>query len=437
MDRNAKRLARVIRGFRGRAVGVLGDFMLDELLRGEATRISPGAPVPVVLMKDEQAREGFFGGPQNQVCQQTITPASVLPGLPHRARILVVRLRSAGDVVLLTPALQLLKQWRPDLRISVIVESRLRELLEGNPDVDEMLDPGEGSGWKKVASRARAVRELRRRRFSLCVNLHGGPTSTFLVQFSGARWKAGFHHFRARTVYDILIPDARTILNQPSIHTAEHQASAFFWLGLPRREVPRARLFVRAASAAWWQQKRTRLGVLPEQDYAILHPAARYATKQWASANFACLGAYLEREAGLKPIYHCGPGESSVLEAIERAAGNPICRLEGASLGELVAALAAARLFVGNDTGPAHMAVALGRPSVVMFGSSSSAIWGPWPRQGAEQPAEPTRIVQNSYDCNPCPGDRCYRFDRPECILSISEQQVRAAVEAVLEAGRR
>lgn len=361
-------------------------------------------------------------------------PNLLLASLPSKARILIIRLRSVGDIVLLTPALQLLKQWRHDLWTSVVVESRLRELLEGNPDVDELLDPGQGSGWKKVSSRTRALRELRRRKFSLCVNLHGGPTSVILTRFSGARWKAGFHHFRARSVYDFLVPDARTILNKPSIHTAEHQAAAFFWLGLPPREIPPARLFVSTRQAAWWREKRATLGVLPDREYAVLHPTARYATKQWAAEDFARLGAYLEREVGLRAVYHCGPGESAVLDAIERAAGNPICRLERASLGELAAALAGARLFVGNDTGPAHMAGALGRPSVVIFGSSSSSIWGPWPRQ---QPGQPARVVQNFYDCNPCPGDRCYRFDLPECILSVTFEQVRSAVDATLSASRQ
>jgi ADP-heptose:LPS heptosyltransferase len=359
-----------------------------------------------------------------------MTPASILPNLPHQARILVVRLRSIGDIVLLTPALQLLKAWRPDLRVSVVVETRFRQLLEGNPDVEELLDPGEGKGWRKTASRVRAVGELRRRGFSLCVNLHGGPTSTFLTRFSGARWKAGFHHYRALTVYDTVIPDARTILGQPTLHTAEHQASAFFWLGLPRQAVPPARLLVAPHCRTWWEAKRERLGISRDQEYAVIHPAALYETKRWAPEHFAQVGAALERDAAIAPIYSCGPDESAVLDAVERAAAEPIRRLQDAVLGQFAAALAGARLFVGNDSGPAHMAAALGRPAVVIFGSSSSLTWGPWPPPGA---GSPSQIVQNPYECNPCPGDRCYRFEHPECILSVTVPQVKAAIESVLE----
>ena len=352
--------------------------------------------------------------------------ASILPSLPPNARILIIRLRSIGDIVLLTPALRLLKEWRADLRLSVVVEPRFAELLENNPDVDEVLEPGHGSGWTKVTSRVSAVREIRRREFSLCVNLHGGPTSSLLTSWSGARWKAGFEHFRRRGIYQVLIPDARTILNKPVIHTAEHQASAFFQLGLPRKDIPRARLFVAPAEEAAWKERRGALGLPPERDYAVIHPTALYATKQWAPENFSRLGAYLENQIGLPVIYSCGPGESAVLDAVENAAATSVRRLESPGLKQFAAALAGARIFIGNDSGPAHMAAALGRPGVVIFGSSSSRIWGPWPPSGAWQ------IVQNDYDCNPCPGDRCYRFERPECILSITYEQVRSAVEKVL-----
>lgn len=358
-----------------------------------------------------------------------MTAASCLPGLPAGARIVLIRLRSIGDIVLLTPSLHLLKQWRPDLRLTVMVETRFRELLEANPSVDELLSAGEGRGWRKLAARAGAAWELRRRKFSLCVNLHGGPTSAFLTRLSGARWKAGYEYFRSQGIYDFHIPHARAILGRDNIHTAEQQAAAFFYLGLPPGEIPRAELFLGPEDRAWWEKKRPSLGLEPDRQYALLHPAALYATKQWPAENFARLGDFLAQEAQLAPVYSCGPGESAVLDAVERAAGRSLRRLEGASLGQFGAALAAARLFVGNDSGPAHMAAALARPRVVIFGSSSSTIWGPWPRHDDQGPA---RVVKNSYDCNPCPGDRCYRYERPECILSVRFEQVRSAIEEVL-----
>ncbi|MGO8791697.1 MAG: glycosyltransferase family 9 protein [Terriglobia bacterium] len=353
--------------------------------------------------------------------------ASLLPDLPIGARILIIRRRSIGDIILLTPALRLLKEWRSDLRISVMVEARFRDLLEGNPAVEEILIPGEGSGARRLLSRLAVIRKVRRREFSVCVNLHGGPTSRLFTRWCGARWRVGFAHYRGASLYNILVPDARTVLNKPSLHTAEHQAAAFFYLGLPRKEIPRAQIFSGAGQAAWWGAKRTSLGIASGKPYAIVHPTAAYKTKEWSAQGFARIGEYLEREAGIAPIYSCGPGEVTVLDAVEKAAGARLRRLEGASLAQFAAALAGARLFVGNDSGPAHMAAALARPVVVIFGSSSSPIWGPWPRDSAGN-----RVVQNPFECNPCPGDHCYRFDKPECILSVTFDQVKGAAEAVL-----
>lgn len=365
-----------------------------------------------------------------------MNPASLLPNLPLGARIVLIRLRSLGDIVLLTPSLRLLKEWRPDLRLSVVIETRFHALLAGNPNVDEVLGAGEGSGWQKTVAQLRAARGLRKRKFALCINLHGGPTSAFLTRLSGARWKAGLKHFRSRGIYDFLVPDARNILNQPIVHTAEHQASAFFWLGLPRQPIPMAELFVSPSAQARWNEERRRLGIA---QYALLHPPALYATKEWPAERFAQLGRYLEEEMALTPIFSCGPGESRCLDNVENASGHSIRRLDQPELPTFMAAIAGARLFVGNDSGPAHMAAALRRHLVVIFGSSNSKIWGPWPGSKSEE-AEPSsgaeclfRVAQNAYECNPCPGDRCYRFRRPECILSVTFEQVRREVEWLLK----
>jgi ADP-heptose:LPS heptosyltransferase len=353
-----------------------------------------------------------------------------LPDLPPGARILIIRLRSIGDIILLTPALRLMKDWRPDLRLSVMVESRFCELLEGNSAVEEILTPGEGSGWRKIFSRFGIIHDLRGHAFAVCINLHGGPTSRQFTRWCRAPWRAGFAHYRRPNLYNILIPDARTILNKPSLHTAEHQAAAFFYLGLPRTEIPRAQLFAGAGQSAWWEAKRESMGIDSAQPYAVIHPTALYKTKEWSPEKFAQIGEHVEMAKGLAPVFSCGPGESGVLDAVERASRTSIRRLEGVTLAQFAAAIAGTSLFVGNDSGPAHMAAALARPVVVIFGSSSSPIWGPWPLQ-SKHPA--ARVVQNFFECNPCPGDRCYRFEKPECILSITIDQVKDAIDAVLE----
>lgn len=365
------------------------------------------------------------------------TPASVLCDLPLKSRLLVVRLRSIGDIVLMTPALHLLKKWRSDLKLSVLVESRFEPLIAANPDINEIIlldqEPAGDYNWW---TRLRLAKEIWRKRFSVSINLHGGGTSALLTGASRTRWRVGFSHFSNRLLYNLLVPDARDILGQDEVHTAEHLASAFFWIGLPQQEVPCPLLVIRPEWRESIISRMGQLGLNPKNPYAVVQPTALFATKRWAPEKFARIGEYLRQEKGLEVIFTCGPGENSTLDAVEQftkkfsqhsfgqANTRSIWRLENLKIGELMALLERAKLFVGNDSGPTHIAGAVGSPVVVIFGSSNSRIWKPW-RATAQ-------IVQNSYPCNPCPGDQCYQFPEPECILSVTESQVQKAIDTAL-----
>ena len=332
----------------------------------------------------------------------------ILAQLPVQATAVVIRLRSLGDTVLTTPALALLKQARPDLRIVAVVERPFDELLTGNPDVAQVLSIPRSAG---LAERLRLLREVRRQEPRLCLNLHGGSTSAWLTALSGARFRAGFGHYRGRFAYNLTIPRAQEILGRGAsdpVHTAEHLASAVFYLGVPISDIPRARLAAQPLAAP------------PEikQPYAVLHVTAAYFTKQWAAERFRQVAEFL-RNHGLEPLILAGPGEQAVFErfpGLTAYAGQPLSWVK--------AVIAGAGLFVGNDSGPAHIAAAFGVPTIVIFGSSNSKAWRPW--------KTPHEVVETAWDCKPCPGDRCYAFDEPRCILSVEADAVCAAIKRLL-----
>ncbi len=267
----------------------------------------------------------------------------MLEKLPPGSRVAVLRLRSLGDCVLTTPALDILRRARPDLRVAVVVEDRFREIFEGNTDVDETLPPDPAA--------------LRQWRPALCVNFHGGNTSAWMTFRSGARYRAGFAHYRHRLVYNLHIPRAQQILGEERpVHTAEHMASAMFWLGAPRGPVPRAQLVSGAKG--------------PERLIAVIHPGGATPAKTWKADGFLDVATHL-RQSGLEVVFI---GAAS--DDLSPFAGFPTLR--GQPLSEVKDVLATAALFVGNDSGPAHMAAAFGVPVVVIFGESDPAIWGPW-----------------------------------------------------------
>lgn len=346
-------------------------------------------------------------------------PSSLLQVLPQGAEVLLIRLRVLGDVVMLTPVLGALHEWRPDLRLSVLVEPALAAVLEGNPAVSDVLLHHD------FASSALL---LRRRKFPIVYNQHGGPTSAFLTAASGSPARVCWSYCQFSLCYNVLVPHPSMIFPDRKPHTVEHRISQFYFTGLPRGPIPPAQVFPQPDAVASVQARLAERGVSAGQEYVVLHPGATFFTKRWAVENFADVARWLHQEYGLVPVVAPGPGDREILPAIHKHFREPGVVLESVNVRDMIALISGARLFIGNDTGPAHLAAAAGRPVVVIFGSSDSVTWRPW--QAVHQ------VVQNDFPCNPCRGDRCYAFEEPRCILSVAPDQVRHACRALLEAGR-
>ena len=269
---------------------------------------------------------------------------SVLERLPESSRVAVIRLRSLGDCVLSTPAIHLLKSYRPDLKLSVVVEPRFVPLFEENPDIDDIVMP--------------SVSLLRRWKPALSINLHGGTRSLFLSAGSMARYRAGFAHYRYSFAYNVQIPRAQEILGEERVvHTAEHAAAAMFHLGVPVQPVPRARLF----SAKRWR----------DGGYAVIHPYASSPEKAWPARRFLEVAEFMRKALQLEPIFIGGPVD-------DPAPFQPWPVEVSSDLRKSKSLLASASLFFGNDSGPAHMAAAFGVPVAVLYGPSNPTIWAPW-----------------------------------------------------------
>jgi heptosyltransferase-3 len=276
------------------------------------------------------------------------TQTDTLDRLDPGSRVAIIRLRSLGDCVLSTPAIRVLKQARPDLRIAVVVEDRFAAVFENHPDIDSVLPPRAGS--------------LRTFAPMLCVNLHGGTRSARLTLLSGARFRAGFQIFRPGWIYNTPVPTAQETLGiSRRVHTAEHMASAMFYLGVPIAEVPRAHI----------EPAPGRSQYAPDAPYAVIHPLAATKEKTWPSDGFLELAGHLDRCMGLQAIFIGGTGED-----LSRFAPYPT--VSGAPLGEIAKLMRDAAFFAGNDSGPAHVAAAFGVPQVVFFGPSDSEVWSPW-----------------------------------------------------------
>jgi len=180
----------------------------------------------------------------------------------------------------------------------------------------------------------------------------------WLTATSGAEIKAGFEHHAYSFLYNAKIPRAQEILGEERpVHTAEHLASAMFWMGVPRTEIPRARLM-------------TGEPVLTGA-YAVFHPFASTSEKTWPAIHFIAVAEHLREKAGLEPVFLAGPADDS-------SAFVKLRTYKNLPLDQVKSLVAGAQLFVGNDSGPAHIAAAFGVPVVVLFGPSDPVTWAPW-----------------------------------------------------------
>ncbi len=334
-------------------------------------------------------------------------------------RVLVVKLRSIGDTVLATPSLIALRRFLPDAQIDILLEDWVAPVLDGFNTVDNVISVGNSSG-----DRLKIAWELHRRKYDVAVNLHGGTTATFFVRASGARHRVGYADYQYSFLYNHLLTSASDFWHQEKTHSAEQQLALFGFVGIPVEDRPKSRLFVTEQPKQSVDARLSSLIPHPSS-LALLHPTTAFFTKQWPTENFARTAEYLA-EKGIKSVAVASQSESRILDELKHHSNVLIRTFDDLTLPEITALASKAQLFVGNDSGIAHIAAAVQTPSVVIFGSSNRAHWRPWTDA-------PNEIVYEELPCQPCPGYTCEVFGEPNCILSVKPEAVFAAIDRVLK----
>jgi heptosyltransferase III len=331
-------------------------------------------------------------------------------------RVLVVKLRSIGDTVLTTPSLIALRRFLPDAQVDILLEDWVAPVLDGFSDVDNVIVTG-----RSFSARTRAAAKLRRTNYDVAFNLHGGSTSTLLTFASGARHRIGVSDHRYSFLYTQMLPSAADFWRRDKTHSVEQQLAVLGHAGVPVKDGPRTRLAVTDDALAAVQE---RLAGEHINRFALLHPATAYATKRWSAANFAAVAAHLARH-GLETVAAGAANERPMLDELAQMCSARLTIVDDMTLPQIIALASLAEVFVGNDSGIAHIAAAVNTPVVVVFGSSNRAHWHPW----TDAPFE---MVYKGFDCQPCAGYSCTAFAEPRCILEVTAASVIGAIDRVL-----
>lgn len=338
-------------------------------------------------------------------------------------RVLVIRLRSIGDTVLTTPSLFALRRFIPAAQIDVLLEDWVAPVFEGLDLIDRVITVSKDS----APARARVARELRAARYDVVYNLHGGTTATFLTRATGAKNRVGFENYQYARLHNHVAPSPLEIWQRPALHSVEQQLALIGWTGVPVSDRPPTRLAVTDSALRSALQKLQAAGFDRFEEakpFALIHPTAAFDTKRWATENFAGVAEHL-RARGIVPVVVVAPNELGIANDLASQLSAPLVSLHDLSLPEVTALASRARLFIGNDSGIAHIAAAAGAPCVVIFGSSNRNHWRPWTNK-------PNEIVFEELPCQPCPGYFCAEFEKPECILRVPVERVIPAIDRVI-----
>jgi len=358
-------------------------------------------------------------------------PASEAEG--PRPRLLLIRLSAIGDCLHALPVLVELRKRHPRAYIGWALEAAAHGLLEGHPLVDRFhvfprkaFRRGPGTFLEGLRSLQRFRGELREARYDTALDLQGLTKSGLVAKWSRAARRIGFAGQDSREL-NCLFMNTRIAPGKDAVHVVDRNLRLLRPLGIEPPLVASWALPEYAAEKVEMDRFLAERGLATDRGalrFAVLNPGATWATKRWPAEEFGALARGLVKEEGLPVVVTWGNEEElRAAEAIAGGAGGKALVAPPTNLRQLAALLQRAALFVGNDSGPLHLAVALGIPTVAVFGASDPLRNGPYGRHH--------RVVAKGPECQPCWRVECPRQDR-ECLRRVRPEQVLTACRELL-----
>lgn len=351
-------------------------------------------------------------------------------------RALVIKLRHHGDVLLASPVIAALKRYAPSIEIDALVYADTAPMLALHPGLDALhaID----RNWKELGTFARLkaelalYRRLAARRYDLLIHLTESWRGAWLARSLRARWAVAPERRGAgrrwRNSFSHLVPAPRA----GGRHTVESNLDALRRIGIQPSEQQRQLVLVPGDSAQQTIETLLAAHGLQTGRFVHVHPATRWQFKCWTSSGWAEIITRLQA-AGWPVVLTAAPdaGELALITGVQERLAQPAIDLSGRlGLKELAALTGKARLFIGVDSAPMHIAAAMGTPAVALFGPSGADLWGPWgtPRRGRHRVVASTR-----HSCRPCGLDGCGGGKVSDCLVSLEPDRVWRAVNAELQ----
>ena len=342
--------------------------------------------------------------------------------------VLIIRLNDIGEVVMTLPCLDAVRHALPGARIGFLVSPPSHELLLHDSRVDQIF-VFEKKLWRDrpslqgIKQLGKLLLDLHRERFDLAIDLHNNPSTHWLAYVSGARYRVSLDS-KYRSRY-LMTWKAAPCAGWEQMHNIERHFHVLTSVGIPTRGAeyrfaldPESRMRV-----------KTQLDqeLEPGKPVVVLQPGAGLPERCWPVQRFGELAARLVEEAGAQIVVHCGPGEDHLGERIRQSVPQPVLIAKRLTLQELAGLLDLCDLLISNDSGPMHLAAALGKPVVAVFGPTHPQRSGPYQARSV--------AVSNYVECSPC-GIQNLSCIHRKCLTDISADEVYDAAVRVLSRER-
>ena len=352
-------------------------------------------------------------------------------------KVLLVRLRLIGDVVFTTPLIGALRRAYPRARLTYLVEPAAAPIVRRNPHLDEVIVAPRRGGVRRLIDDLHLARRLRRERFDLAIDLHGGPRSSWLTWASGARERIGYDISGRRWMYTRRVARARELRPRHSVRNQWDLLEAIpGWPGgAPDPERDRIEIALDPGADARMADRLRRAGVEADDELVVMHVSAGNPFRRWPEPFFGDTAAALAGGGEKRRlVLSSGPSDREAAARIAAATrarlgagAHRIIDLGEFDLQELRALIGRSRLFVGGDTGPLHMAAATGTPVVGLYGPTLAARSAPW-----RPAAIPTiSLERDDLACRPCDQRVCAPGDF-RCLTQLLPSRAIDAAERVL-----
>lgn len=345
-------------------------------------------------------------------------------------RVLVIKLRHHGDVLLTSPVFQVLKNHAPHLEIDALVYHDTGDMLTLHPAISQVhvVD----RKWRTLGAFAQLRAEwglhgtLRSRRYDLIVHLTDHPRGAWLARELRSRYAVGLKLQKRGRLWAGSFTHLYLHPRTTQRHTVELHLDALRRIGVYPNEEERRLLLVPGQDADAVVGELLAEHRLANQGYIHIHPTSRWLFKCWPEEKVGAVIARLQAQ-GERVVVTAAPNEremAMVMRILAPLSTRPVNLAGRLSLKQLAALTAKAKLFIGVDSAPMHIAAAMRTPVVALFGPSSDAEWGPWMVR--------SRVITSDHPCRPCRNDGCGGGKVSECLTLLPVERVLGAINELM-----